>query len=165
MKHTILALALALGLAACSGGESTPAANTAAEQATLSTGNATDIKNDLNVLNELMNTFNTASMNDREEVQTLTDEAAIQAKMTDVKKRSEQFKDELFNLGMKSKEVNEVRVLVMDGMMRSTEALTIMLNPNKTDADLKDMQRLQKQSMALQQSVGQKLDDLNTQYQ
>ncbi len=172
MNKNMILISMVLALAACSGGDNHTAtgvgvANTKQERAALSSDSAADIKADLKPFNQLINQFNTQSLGYQKDIEAAVqaqDEAKVMAVMSSVKEGTERLNTALMNLACQSKEVNDVRIKMMDGNMRSVKLIDLGMKKDRSEEDNAEMTLLSKQSVALQRSVGQALDTLNATY-
>jgi hypothetical protein len=145
----------------------TASGNLTAQSTTLSAQNDSDISSDLAALNAIMNKANSEAVSLREAMIKAAqsgDKSAVLAETTKVKTQLEGVNTTLSALTLKSQEVQAVRVKILDGNMRAIKLSELAMKQEKTSEDTKEMQLLQKQSVAMQQSVGKTLDELNAKY-
>lgn len=159
-----------LALAACDDGKTptSPAVgNLTAKAESLSAQNDADIRADLTALNAIINPANSKAVAFKDALLRAGqrgDKAAMNSLMQQSKALLETTNQSLTALNMKSREVQEVRINILQGNMLAIKLHDFYLNGDLSAESQKEISRLQKQSITLLQSVGARLDALNAQY-
>lgn len=171
-KIVISAFTCVLLLAGCdnANNETTPvsgAGNFSAKKETLSLQNEADIRADLSEVNPVINGSNTKSVElGRELIAASKNNDNV--KINDIFGRTkvllEATNKSLLALNIKSQEVQEIRLGIYQGNMLSIKFYDLFVKENKTDKETEELNLLKKQMMALQTSIGGKLNQLNSQY-
>ncbi|PHI29184.1 hypothetical protein [Budvicia aquatica] len=168
-KLSITLLLLVLSGCDSQGSSTTPASvgNFNAKQETLSVSNDSDIKSDLLALNVVMNSANSESLKLREEVTKASRDGDMNA-VKEVMKKSgtlqQSVNDKLIALTLRSQEVQAVRIKIIEGNMKAIKMTELVAKQPLSAEDQKELALLGKQSVALQMSTGQQLNQLNSQY-
>ncbi|MGV6988066.1 hypothetical protein ACWA5Z_03535 [Testudinibacter sp. P80/BLE/0925] len=171
-KIVILALAALSLLTGCDNEKNDTAITTSegnfiAQKETLSSQNDADIRTDLLAINSVVNTSNTKASELNQELVSASknsDSSAIKVIMGRSKALLESTNNSLFGLKIKSQEVQDIRIGIYQGNMISIKLYELYLKDNQTDKDKEEIELLQRQMVELQQSIGSKLDQLNSQY-
>ncbi len=168
MKKIICILILSLTLLACSDNKPTDpqkTTSTSDQKTALTSGNSENIKSDLQTLNTLVNSYNSKAIELRKQAAGTTQNSNNSKEtMSQIQNLLNEHNDALFKMALKSKEINELRNQILDGNMRSINLMELATKENPSEQEKKDMQLQQKQIQALQQTVGDKLDQLNSEY-
>ena len=141
--------------------------NASAKVETLSSQNEGDIKADLTALNAIINTSNSKAIELAQKLMIASkegDNTAVQNIFKESKELLESTNDSLLALNLKSSELQKIRTEIYQGNMISVKFYDLYAKENKSEDDKKELALLQKQMMALQQSVGTELNQLNLQY-
>lgn len=145
----------------------TPQGNFSAKVETLSSQNESDIKADLTALNAVINTSNSQSQvlaKKLMEVGPKGDKEALRSILNESKKLLESTNASLFALNLKSGEVQDIRSQVYQGNMLAIKLHDIAEKDGKSEESRNELNQIQQQLIVLQQTVGEKLDKLNSQY-
>lgn len=162
---------LLLVMAGCDGQETSSQAvssgNMAAKKESLSLANDADIKSDLKSLNAIVNSYNSQAEKMRGELMQAQSKQDIAEGKKILKKTQVAVKEtntKLIALNLKSQEVQDVRVKIVDGNMKSVQLIELANKGSLSSEDKKQMALLGKQVVALQGSTGQQLERLNQKY-
>lgn len=173
MNKLIVATLLSLVfLSGCDDTKNEPTVNTtqgnfSAKVETLSSQNEGDIKADLTALNAIINTSNSKAVELAQKLMAASkegDNAAVQNIFKESKELLESTNDSLLALNLKSSELQKIRTDIYQGNMISMKFYDLYAKADKSEDEKKELALLQKQMIALQQTAGAKLDQLNSQY-
>ena len=126
-----------------------------------------DILSDLNLINPILNKSNTEAIATRSSLSKAAqsdNKKGIKLLLSKSQQSLESTNKSLIALNLKSQEVQKIRVSIINGNMIAIKIHNIMLKDEKTAEDLKEINLLSKQSMTLQQNIGNELDSLNKKY-
>lgn len=170
-KMLVSAFACVLFLAGCdnaSNGSVSDEGNFMVKKETLSLQNEKDIRADLSKVNPIINRSNSKAVELNRELITASknnDNAKINTIFRENKESLESTNKSLFALTIKSQEVQEVRLGIYQGNMLSIKFYDLFAKENKSDKEKEEVNLMKKQMIALQTSIGGKLNQLNSQYQ
>lgn len=182
MNKNIVLMGLVLVLAACSDeGKKVPRSGAVAEPivaevvaevavepevVALTEGNEADIRNDLLAVNLVVSEFNAQSVAYRKALREnrWAQEPALEI-MAQVKAATAKMNEDLTSLACKSKEVDDVRLAMIEGNVLSLQLLDLTAEAERSEEDVAQMALISKQAIALQQATGQTLDKLNAAHQ
>lgn len=141
--------------------------NFAAKNESLSSQSERDIREDLSAINALINTFNTKAIEINRELVSAhrnSDSSAIKNSMEKSKKLLGSTNNALHGLKIKSQEVQDIRLGTYQGNMLTMKFYELSLKETPSSKEKEESELLKRQIIALQQSIGGKLDQLNLQY-
>ncbi|MEM8060126.1 hypothetical protein Q4R27_15855 [Morganella morganii subsp. sibonii] len=171
-KIVISALASLLLLSGCDNAKTEAVTtsgegNFAAQKETLSSQNEADVRTDLLAINSVVNASNSKASELNNELVAASknrDSSAVKAIIGRSKELLESTNNSLLGLKIKSQEIQEIRLGIYQGNMISIKFYELYSKENPSDKDKEEMELLKKQMVALQKSIGGKLDQLNSQY-
>lgn len=140
--------------------------NLQAEKSEFSIQNKADIREDLVELNSIVDDMNSKSLVLREEIVNANKDPMkidkILLKSNDIHQQG--FRD-LMSLTLKSSEINEIRIKIIDNLIISQKMFELSNEPNfKIGSPTAEFKSLSLQSQKLQLEVGKKLNRLNNKF-
>jgi len=143
-----------------------PAGNWEAKEQELSSQNKLDVQSDLSELNLIINGMNTHAIALREEIVNAANDSV---KIKEILVRNDNVQQEglqhLKGLSLKSAEVQRIRLLLIENLLIIQQMYKLSEQP---DFDLSrpnnELKKLSLRSQDLQQSIGNQLDHLNSEF-
>ena len=132
----------------------------------LSSANAPDIKSDLGQLEKIINAANSKGVELRNEMQNAAqDPNKVQEILAKTQQIQSETQQEILALNLKSAEVQNVRVQMLDNLSTATQLQDLSKQPGfSLSSPSEEFKQLSKRSMVQQQKIGDDLNQLKQKY-
>lgn len=162
-------LALFLFISGCndSNNQASTSGNFTTKAELLSSQNESDIRADLSLINPILNSANSTAMTTRSllsEASRTGNKKEVKSLLLKSKTTLEALNNQLIALDIKSQEIQKVRTNIVNGNMITIKLYNLIIKDKRTPEEITEMGLLNRQSIALQKSVGEELDRLNAKY-